>query len=103
MKLTEADRKFLVNKLGLFEADSTDLKSEEKKHTRENRFSGERVAVTAVVAKLIDLVYGISEEAETNTPFSHPGVTRANCVQYLDRARGIVLKLDSGAYMSILD
>lgn len=103
MKLTDADIKFLVNILELFEADSDELLSEEKKLIRENRFTGEKVQVTAVVAKLIDFIYGLSDEMEDGFTFTNPKITRGNCVKHFDRARGIVLKLDAIAYMAILD
>ena len=99
-KITEADKKFIAKFLG-------NLPIEGKKECIvRNRFSGTHVVVTPLVAVAIGLVYDIeSAMSSGNEALSgiHPDLKMSNAVMNFDRARMLVLKLDSEAYYEILD
>lgn len=63
-------------------------------HTAANRFSGERIQTTPLVAKCIDWVYNEGENGVTNGKVK---------VSDFDRIRYFVLAEDSKAYMTCLD
>lgn len=65
------------------------------KHTAANRFSGERIQTTPLVAKCIDWVYKTSREYERGN--------YAVKISDFDRIRYFVLAEDSKAYMTCLD
>lgn len=92
---------FAKDFLGLTEED---LAKTEKTEVRSNWLSGKSVAVTPAVAKAIDFVYKLQIAFDKgNVTSVHPKLTRGNAVQKFDTARMLVLALDSGAYMDILD
>lgn len=65
------------------------------KHTAANRFTGERVQTTPLVAKLIDWVYQTSNAYER-------GDFKVKVADF-DRIRYFVLDQDREAYMACLD
>lgn len=66
-----------------------------------NRFTGVTVTVDGVVAALIGFVYAASESAEMFGRMIYGNSSVA--VQDFDRARYLVMKLDSSAYYEVLD
>lgn len=97
-KLTSADNKFIAKFFNI-NFDATE------KHTRSNFFTHETVEVDPICAACIDFVFKIQLAFDRGTDFSriHPELKESNVRQNFDRARMIVLKLDSEAYMKILD
>ena len=99
-KLTEADKKFITKFFGEVDFDATDI-------TRRNRFSGAQISVDPVFAKCFDFVLALEEamvsRSEAKMQKIHPSLKMTNAVSNFDRARMIALKMDSNAYMELLD
>jgi hypothetical protein len=99
-KLTEADKKFITKFFGEVNFDATDI-------TRRNRFSGVQISVDPVFAKCFDFVLALEEamtsRSEVKMQKIHPTLKMTNAVSNFDRARMIALKMDSNAYMELLD
>ncbi len=99
-KLTEADNKFIRDFLNAKEEDFN-----AQNVIRTNRFTGEDFEVSPIVAKAIDFVYTIEGAFgnESRLKRISSNLTVGNAVQKFDRARMLVMKMDSKAYMGILD
>jgi len=100
-KLTAADEKFVRDFLVVTEEDF----DANITHRRSNRFSGEEFEVDPITAKAIDFVYGVEEVFGNEIALKRisKNLTVGNALQKFDRARMLVLKLDTTAYMGILD
>jgi hypothetical protein len=99
-KLTPADEKFIAKFLGEIDFDAT------KTHTRSNRFSGETVEVDPICAAAIDFVYKVERAMQLGDSALqriNPNLKMSNAVSNFDRARMLVMKMDSNAYMTLLD
>lgn len=101
-KLTPADEKFIAKFLNFnnqIDFDAT------KTFTRSNRFTGETFEVDPICAACIDFIFSVESAFgnEARLKRISPALTTGNAVQSFDRARMIVLKLSSEAYMGILD
>lgn len=101
-KLTPAQEKFIakfINPDGKLKIEGTDC-------TRSNRFGGGTYQMSEVCAAAIDFVFKL-ESAMQRGNYSlmkiHPDLKMTNAVMNFDRARYVVLALDSNAYMGILD
>jgi hypothetical protein len=99
-KLTEADKKFIMKFFGVIDFDATDI-------TRKNRFSGVEISVDPVFAKCFDFILALEEaminRSEAQMKKISSELKMSNAVQNFDRARMIALKMDSDAYMELLD
>ena len=99
-KLTEADKKFITKFFGSVDFDARGI-------TRTNRFSDCTVNVDPVFAKCFDFIMNLEgamiTRSENKIKAVHPELRLTNAVQNFDRARMIALKMDSGAYMELLD
>jgi len=95
MKLTAADQKFINTHI-------TPNINEWVKGVS-NPFSGETFPASPLIATLVQMVQDLSYTEFSTTSLNKWGCTKGNAVQKFDRARYIVLKLDSKLYMSILD
>lgn len=99
-KLTEADKKFIAKFFGVVDFTANDI-------TRTNRFGGAPIQVDPVFAKCYDFVlkleYAINKQTEIAVKLVHPELKLTNAVQNFDRARMIAMKMDSNAYMELLD
>ena len=100
-KLTPADEKFIakfLNADGKLSFDAATI-------TRRNRFTGETFEVDPICAKAIDFVLAVESAFGSEVALKRiaPALTKGNAVQSFDRARMLVLKLNSEAYMGILD
>ncbi len=99
-KLTEADKKFIAKFFGVVDFAATDI-------TRSNRFGGGEISVDPVFAKCYDFVLKLEEAMmsrnEAKLKAISPELKMTNAVQNFDRARMIALKMDSSAYMELLD
>lgn len=99
-KLTEADKKFITKFFGDVDFNATDIK-------RTNRFTGSSISVDPVFAKCFDLIMNIevalSLRSESKLKAIHSELKMTNAVSNFDRARMIALKMDSSAYMELLD
>jgi len=98
-KLTPADEKFIKEFLpaGL---------DENKKVIRVNSFSGETAELGEVSAAAHDFVKKLEcamEYGENAMARVNPKIKQTNAVSLFDRARYIVMKLDSKAYSTLLD
>jgi len=103
-KLKPADEKFLTKFLG----DKLDFNSfDTEKITRKNPYSGVSCEVDPICAACYDFVMKlydcIQREDEVGMKKIHPSLRLTNAVQNFDRARYIVMKLDSDAYYTLLD
>ena len=99
-KLTEADNKFIRDFLNV-----TDDDFDARTVTCRNRFSGEPCETSPIVAKMVKFVFDV-EFAFENAPLLKQiskNLTVGNAIQKFDRARMLVLKMDSNAYMCLLD
>jgi hypothetical protein len=99
-KLTPADEKFIAKFLGEIDFDAT------KTHIRSNRFTGEMIEVDPICASAIDFVFKVEEamqRGETALQRINANLKMSNAVSNFDRARMLVMKLNSKAYMTILD
>jgi hypothetical protein len=101
-KLTPADNKFIEKFLNFNKQIDFDAT---KTFTRRNRFSGETFEVDPVCAAAIDFVFAVESSFgnEARLKQISPALTAGNAIQSFDRARMIVMKLNSSAYMGILD
>jgi len=104
LKLSPADQRFIEK---FFTGADTNLNAQ-KNEIAVNRFSGESVTVTPLVNQLIKFVYSLSEafdkgNTDTNVQRVHKDLKATNSIMNYDRARMLVLKLDSAAYSTILD
>lgn len=99
-KLTEADKKFIAKFFGEVDFDAKDIK-------RSNRFTGVEISVDPVFAKCFDFIMKLEEamnyRSEAMMQKISPALKMTNAVQNFDRARMIALKMDSSAYMELLD
>lgn len=99
-KLTPADKKFIAKFFGEVDFDAKDI-------TRRNRFSGVEISVDPVFAKCFDFVLKLEgamiSHNENQLKAIHPELKMTNAVSNFDRARMIALKMDSNAYMELLD
>ena len=99
-KLTEADKKFITKFFGEVDFKATDIK-------RTNHFSGESISVDPVFAKCFDFVQKVEQALnarnEKQLQAIHSELKMTNAVSNFDRARMIALKMDSNAYMELLD
>jgi hypothetical protein len=99
-KLTEADKKFITKFFGEVDSNATNI-------TRSNRFGGSPVSVDPVFAKCYDFIMKVEQalnsQSEAQLKAISPELKMTNAVQNFDRARMIALKMDSNAYMELLD
>ena len=103
-KLTPADKKFITKFFGEVNFDATDI-------TRRNRFTGVEISVDPVFAKCFDFILALEQLMYIQNRVVmadkmkqlHPELKPTNAVQNFDRARMIALKMDSNAYMELLD
>lgn len=103
-KLTPADNKFIASFLNLTEKDF----DVNKTFIRHNLFNGEKFEVDCIVAAAIDFVFNVQIALESPNSLSRlqqisKELTITNAHRNFDRARMLVLKLNSEAYMGILD
>jgi hypothetical protein len=100
-KLTPADEKFIAKFLN-FDG-RIDFNAE--KIIRSNRFTGETFEVDPVSAAAIDFVFKVEGAFHNEAALKRicPALTVGNAVQSFDRARMIVLKMNSRVYSGILD
>jgi hypothetical protein len=102
-KLTPADEKFIAKFLNAnneldFDANIV--------HKRSNIYTGETVEVDPICAAAIDFVLKVQAamyKGESALQKISPHLKMSNAVSNFDRARYLVLKLDSKAYMTLLD
>lgn len=99
-KLTEADKKFITKFFGEVDFSAIGI-------TRRNHFSGESVSVDPVFAKCFDFIQKVEQalnsQSEQQLKVIHSELKMTNAVSNFDRARMIALKMDSDAYMELLD
>ena len=99
-KLTQADKKFITKFFGEVDFSSKGI-------TRTNRFSGETISVDPVFAKCFDFIQKVEQaldsRSEKQLQAIHPELKITNAVSNFDRSRMIALKMDSNAYMELLD
>ena len=99
-KLTPADKKFITKFFGVVDFDTIDI-------TRRNCFSGVQVSVDPIFEKCFDFIQKVNEallcRSEAQMQKIHPTLKLTNVVSNFDRARMIALKMDSNAYMQLLD
>jgi len=99
-KLTDADKKFVAKFFGEVDFNATDIK-------RRNRFSGVEISVDPVFAKCFDFIFALesamANRSEAQMQKISPTLKMTNAIQNFDRARMIALKMDSNAYMELLD
>ncbi len=103
-KLTEADKKFIAKFFGEIDFDATEIK-------RSNPCTSVAIAVDPVFAKCFDFVMkvqsvlGITNDAVLSYELQkiHADLKQTNAIQNFDRARMIALKMDTRAYMELLD
>jgi hypothetical protein len=98
--ITEADHKFVVKHV------LPKMGSADKEIT--NPWSGETATVNPLIGALYTMTYDLSTEANFMGVPLHPaldrwGLTRNNWVQKFDRARYLILKLDSSIYSKFID
>ena len=99
-KLSPADEKFIAKFFPNLDFDAS------KTFTRSNPFSGEIIEVDPICAAAIDFVFKLQSAMGRNeraVKAVHPELKISNAVMNFDRARMLVLKLNSKAYMTILD
>lgn len=98
-KLTAADLKWLAKFVP-----AADLSTKEKTEIRETLYS-EKVPVTPAVGLIYDTVLAIYVAREFSSKLAriHPDLKVTNAVSNFDRGKYIVLKLDSNAYMKLID
>ena len=103
-KLTPADNKFIQKFLN--SKNELDFDAE-KRHFRTNEFSGEEVEVCPICATAIDFVLRLQPLLHRNDARGmqelNINLKPSNAVMNFDRARYLVMKLDSSAYMRLLD
>jgi len=99
-KLTAADKKFIQIFLN-----GGNLDYSARVITRSNRFTGKTVEVCPVVAAAFDFVMRIEPilYSEAALKRVHPKLKPSNSRSYFDRARHIVSKMNTDAYMALLD
>jgi len=99
-KLTPADEKFINEFLN-----GQELAVISAAVIRRNRFSGEAVELSIRSAAAYDFVMQVEPIMHNEAALKrvHPKLTPRNIVSKFDRARYIVMKLDSRAYMALLD
>jgi hypothetical protein len=99
-KLTPADKKFIAKFFG-------DVDFDAKQITRSNRFSGETTEVDPVFALMYDFIMkleaAINRRSDAAVQSVHPELKMTNAIMNFDRARMIAMKMDSNAYMELLD
>jgi len=103
-KLKPADQKFVDEVLQI----SKEEQKSEVKVIRRNRFGGRDIPVSKVVAKCIDFAYEMQELINTRDlqaiQAKYPTIkSLGGAVQKFDRARYLVLAVDSQAYSEILN
>ncbi len=100
-KLTPADEKFIAKFLNF----DNKIDFNVENIVRSNRFTGETFDVDPVSAAAIDFVFRVERAFHNEAALKRisPALTVGNAVQSFDRARMIVLKMDSRIYMGILD
>lgn len=102
-KLNEADNKFLKEFCSLTEEDFN-----AETIIRRNRFTGQSFEVDPICSKCIDFVFEleglINSQRLDLIQSKYPSIKSiGGAVQKFDRARMLVLKMDSEVYMNILD
>jgi hypothetical protein len=99
-KLTPADKKFITKFFGEVNFDTQTI-------TRTNPYSRETMEVDPVFALMYDFVMKLAQAMEYRSDAVlkqvHPSLKMTNVVSNFDRARMIALKMDSNAYMTLLD
>lgn len=101
-KLTPADEKFIakfLNADGKLDFDAETI-------TRSNPFTGDSAIVDPICAAAIDFVFKVERAMRYGAGALmqiNPELKPSNAVMNFDRARMLVLKLDSFAYNTILD
>lgn len=99
-KLTPADKKFIAKFFGEVNFGSELI-------TRSNRFTGETVEVDPVTALMFDFIMKLDQAMQMRTDRAvqsvHPDLKLSNAIMNFDRARMIALKMNSNAYMTLLD
>ena len=101
-KLTPADEKFIAKFLN---ADGK-LSFDAATVTRSNRFTGETIEVDPICAAAVDFVYAVEsamQRGDAALQRVNPNLKMTNAVSNFDRARYLVMKLNSRAYSVILD
>ena len=99
-KLTEADNKFIRDFLNAKEEDFN-----AQNVIRTNPFTDEEFEVSPIVAKAIDFVQVVEQSFgnESRLKRISQNLTIGNAVQKFDRARMLVMKMDSNAFMGIIN
>ncbi|GIV43914.1 MAG: hypothetical protein KatS3mg035_1037 [Bacteroidia bacterium] len=99
-KLTPADKKFILKFFGEVDFDAKTI-------TRRNPISGEEVEVDPIFALMFDFIMKVQRaiyiQSNVELQKIHPALKITNAVMNFDRARMIALKMDSKAYMALLD
>ena len=101
-KLSPADEKFIAKFFPNINFDAATI-------TRTNRFTGEEFELDPICAAAIDFVFEVERamnsgrNADAALQRIHPALKMTNAVSNFDRARYLVMKLNSKAYMGILD
>jgi len=103
VKLNVADNKFLKEFCNLTESD---FKADPIK--RSNKFTGQEFDVDPICEKCIDFIFKleglINSRNLARIQASYPTIKSiGGAIQKFDRARMLVLKMDSEVYMGILD
>jgi len=98
-KLTPADEKFIKEFL------TPEILPFDAKLIRNNRFTDETVSVSPTVAAAFDFAMKLEPILQDKDALKkvHEKLTPRNSISKFDRARYIVMKLDSNAYMTLLD
>jgi hypothetical protein len=94
-KLTVADEKFIDQHITSHVSDDNTVVG--------NPFTGEEIGTTPLIATIVWMVQDLAYEDFQPWVLEKWGLTRGNAYQKFDRAKNIVLKLDSDVYMKILD
>ena len=102
-KLKPADKKFMQS---FFKFTERDFNAEPIR--RANSFTGQSFEVDPICAKCIDFVFLMENLINTQNlnaiQLNYPSIKSiGGAIQKFDRARMIVLKMDSETYMGILD
>jgi len=95
VKLTDADHKFINNHIAEHIVSSPSMVF--------NPWSGHKIDTTPLISTLVDCVQSLQGKDFSQVILDYYGISEGAKIQAFDRARMIVLKLDSALYMDILD
>lgn len=95
VKLTDADHKFIETHI------KAHMPTLEVRIS--NPFSGVMIMTNPLIGTLVHMVQALSMSDFSKRQLSIWNLTEGNATMKFDRARSIVLKLDSNIYMQILD